>query len=208
MTERTAPLVLNLKDDGKYNFAEASSIILSSIEVSSLVASSIELAGTALTVSPAIPVGSVQMYIASAAPDGWLVCSGQVVSQSTFTDLFALVGTKYDTGGEGGGNFRIPDMRAKFPLGMFGAGTIVDLTNRDLAVSGGVETVTLDISEMPTHTHTVDGDSNSVADGAGDYAGYPKTSGGGALATSESTGSDQPHQNMSPFMVLNFIIKT
>ena len=64
------------------------------------------------------PVGSVQAYAGSAAPPGWLLCDGQVVSQSTYAALFGVVSTTYNTGGEGSGNFRLPDLRGRVITGV------------------------------------------------------------------------------------------
>jgi microcystin-dependent protein len=65
-----------------------------------------------------VPPGAVMDFAMSAAPAGWVEAAGQVVSQSgTFSNLFAAIGTTYNTGGEGGGNFRLPDYRGKFRRG-------------------------------------------------------------------------------------------
>lgn len=63
------------------------------------------------------PVGTVIAFAADAAPSGYLACSGQAVSQTTYADLYALIGTTYNTGGEGAGNFRLPDLRGEFVRG-------------------------------------------------------------------------------------------
>lgn len=72
------------------------------------------------------PVGSIHMYAGAAAPTGYLFCNGDVISQTTYASLFAVVGSAYNTGGEGAGNFRLPDFRAMFPRGasMGATGTI------------------------------------------------------------------------------------
>jgi microcystin-dependent protein len=63
------------------------------------------------------PAGVVQMYAGATAPTGWLICDGSEVSQSTYPSLFAIIGSTYNTGGEGAGNFRVPDCRGVFVRG-------------------------------------------------------------------------------------------
>ena len=65
----------------------------------------------------AVPVGSITMYAANTAPTGWLECSGAVVSRTTYAGLFAAIGTTFNTGGEAGTDFRLPDMRGEFARG-------------------------------------------------------------------------------------------
>lgn len=75
-------------------------------------------------VDSSLPVGTGAIFFGAAAPNAsWLLCQGQVVAQATYPDLYAIVGTLYNTGGEGAGNFRLPDLRQRFPLGKAAAGT-------------------------------------------------------------------------------------
>lgn len=66
------------------------------------------------------PTGVVQVHSGDTPPDGWLLCEGGVVSQTTYAALYAIVGSTFNTGGEGVGNFRLPDIRGKFIRGLDG----------------------------------------------------------------------------------------
>lgn len=97
-----------------------------------------------------IPSGSLIMFAGTTAPTGYLVCDGTAISRSTYSDLFGVIGTTYGAG-NGTTTFNLPDLRGRHPLG---AGTGVGLTARSLGGQGGAETVTLDPTMMPSHTHT------------------------------------------------------
>lgn len=91
-----------------------------------------------------VPIGSITMFGGAAAPANWLLCQGQSLSTTgTYAALFALLG--YAHGGSGA-NFNLPDLRDTFPIGAS--------ATRALAAKGGVATVTLDATMIPTHTHT------------------------------------------------------
>lgn len=72
----------------------------------------------AITIVQAPPSGSVMMYAGTVIPSGWLLADGSVVSQVTYADLYSAIGTTYNTGGEGAGNFRLPDMQGLFVRGV------------------------------------------------------------------------------------------
>jgi len=91
------------------------------------------------------PVGSILMYGAEYATSGWLLCNGQSLDTTTYSDLFAVIG--YTFGGAGA-NFNVPDLREKFIIGVK-SGTY------DLADTGGSNEVILTIAEMPSHTHGI-----------------------------------------------------
>lgn len=96
-----------------------------------------------------IPPGSLMMYIAAAAPAGWLLCDGTAVSRSTYAALYAVIGTTYGAG-DGVNTFNLPDSRGRAAIGN---GTGPGLTTRALGQTGGAETHTLITSEIPGHTH-------------------------------------------------------
>jgi len=96
-----------------------------------------------------IPTGTIIMTGKATAPDGFLLCDGSVVSQQTYEALFAIVGTAFNTGGEAGGKFRLPDLRSRSPMG---AGQGGGLTTRALGVNFGQETA----SHKHSHTHDLD----------------------------------------------------
>jgi microcystin-dependent protein len=111
---------------------------------------------------PLLPAGAVIPYAGTTLPDGYLWPLGQVVSQTTYADLYAAVGTTYDTGGEGAGNFRMPDYRGRSLFGhdnpgSFGAagritsaGSSIDGTT--LGASGGAQNVTIAQANLPNYT--------------------------------------------------------
>lgn len=133
-----------------------------------------------------VPPGAMFDFAGSSAPTGYLICDGSVVSQSTYANLYAAVGATWNTGGEGGGNFRLPDCRGAVTLG---AGTAAWSTVRTLGKYGrpsggtylGEETHSLANTEMPYHNHT--GTTNTVST---DH--YHLVSG-----TTTASGSDHSH---------------
>jgi microcystin-dependent protein len=144
-------------------------------------------------------VGVVTMYAGSAAPAGWLLCNGAEVSRTTYADLFALIGTYYGAG-NGSTTFNLPDLRGLAPIG---AGQGSGLTNRGLGAKGGAETHALSEAEMPSHTHEVSKSNVYPADGSNLAPGGSHSS----YETSTATGGGAAHNNMMPFIALNFIIK-
>lgn len=127
----------------------------------------------------AIPAGSINMYGGASAPAGWLLCDGTAVAQATYPDLYAAIGTNFNTGGEGAGNFRLPDMRQRFPLGkaasgtgstLGGSGGAIDHTHSVPAHYHGMGTgADLAVSASGAHTHTINHDHAAVtssSDGA------------------------------------------
>lgn len=97
------------------------------------------------------PIGSVKMYAGASTPSKWLYCDGSAVSRTTYAKLFAVIGTTYGAG-NGSTTFNLPDFRGRVPVGM-GKGTAADAQTRSLGYAGGTETVTLTVSQMPSHTH-------------------------------------------------------
>lgn len=156
------------------------------------------------TVFNLLPAGVVMMYGAASAPTGWLLCDGSQVSRTTYAALYAVIGDTFGAG-DGVTTFNVPNMNGRSPVGV-GQGNTAEGgglgTDRVLAATGGAETHTLVTGELAAHTHTT-GDSVLLGAGA---AGALANSGTGN--SSGSTGSGTAHNNMAPFLAVNFIIKT
>src|SRR5579864_2715080 len=90
-------------------------------------------------------VGEIRMFAGNFAPAGWMFCEGQLLPISQYETLFNLIGSTY--GGDGQSTFALPDLRGRLPT-HFGNGFT-------LAETGGVETVTLAVSQIPAHSHPV-----------------------------------------------------
>jgi microcystin-dependent protein len=161
-------------------------------------------------------VGEIRAVPFNFAPSGWAFCNGQLMPISQNTALFSLLGTYY--GGDGKSTFALPDLQGSAPLQ---AGQGQGLTLRDLGESGGEPSVTLLQSETPIHTHTLQaynsgGDQNSPTNfllavpstgrsRVATYSSYSNTTWMSFNALSTS-GSSYPHDNMPPYLVVNFII--
>lgn len=164
--------------------------------------------GTTSDLNAAITTGLVQMYAGSSEPSGWLFCNGQAVPRSTYSALFNEIGTTFGAG-NGSTTFNVPDIRDRSPLGArdMGATDAARVSNYDTALgdTGGEDQHTLTEAEMPSHAHAQDGGNN-----AGTSTQDFRSGSGENLRsnTSSSTGGDAPHNNMHPFLALNFIIKT
>ncbi len=150
-------------------------------------------------------LGEIKIMSFNFAPKGWALCNGQLLPINQNTALFSLLGTTY--GGDGRVTFGLPNLQGRVPFHMGNGLT--------LGAAGGEETHTLSIEELPTHTHAPTGSSlpPSAASPAGNV--WASTAGGGYAASPDTTlnpasitgtGGSQPHQNMAPFLTLNFCI--
>jgi len=158
-------------------------------------------------------IGEIRLFAGNFAPVGWALCDGSLLPIAENEALFNLIGTIY--GGNGQTTFGLPDMRGRVPVHQ-GAGN--GLSPRTIGEMGGTEQVTLTPSQLPSHNHVLNATAapTSTANGvAGSLTGtaastnfYGNTPGGGALAPQAltATGGNQPHNNMAPFLGLNFII--
>lgn len=174
-------------------------------------------------------LASIQIFAGNFAPRGWAFCDGQLLAISTNSALFSLLGTTY--GGDGRSTFGLPDLRGRAALGpRHGPG----LSNYVLGERGGQETHILTVPEMPSHTHIAtvtegaasipvnitEGDEDEKSPGAGVLANsgndlYASSANGhyGAAAPVAGTGvqvlpngGTQPHNNLQPFLAINYII--
>ena len=146
-------------------------------------------------------VAEIRVFPFNFAPKGWAFCDGQLLPISQNTALFSLLGTYY--GGDGKSTFALPDLQGSAPLDQ---GQGAGLSDYFIGQSGGSQNVTLLQSEMPIHNHQAQGvaTGNQWGSLANGYATTITTT----LAPSAITnnGGSQPHNNMQPYLVLNFII--
>jgi len=162
-------------------------------------------------------LGQIYLVGYNFAARGFSLCNGQLLPISQNSALFSLLGTTY--GGDGRTTFALPDLRGRVPM-HFGNGP--GLTDRRLGQRSGQETVTLTAAEMPSHSHTVnatnaDGDKGgpggkilaaSPPGGNGSETIYSDTAPTKQMnsAMISNTGGSQAHQNMQPYLVLNYQI--
>jgi microcystin-dependent protein len=155
-------------------------------------------------------VAEIRMFPGSFAPRGWAFCNGQLLSISQNTALFALIGTTY--GGDGKSTFALPDLQGRAPLHQ---GEGPGLTERVLGETGGSDAVSLTEAQLPIHSHTIRGE-NAVANQdtpvGNAFAGsaklpYSDTADSEMDVTAAGiSGSSLPHNNLPPYLVVNFII--
>lgn len=168
-------------------------------------------------------IAEIRMFAANFAPRNWAYCQGQILSIASNTALFSLLGTTY--GGNGVQTFGLPNFASRAAIG---TGQGAGLSFVSLGEMDGTETVTLTTQQMPSHTHTAAGTVSPRAfNGTGDetnpFTTYPanSTSTSGNLYSTTSngsmgannanvtispTGNSSPHQNLQPYLGMNYII--
>ena len=157
-------------------------------------------------------LGEIRMFAGNFAPAGWALCQGQTLPISENDALFTLLGTTY--GGDGQETFNLPNLAGRLPLHM---GTGPSGQTYQLGEAAGVEQVTLTTQQMPIHSHawiasiaqaSLSDPTNHVI-AKPDKSLYRPTGGTvGAMASQMigPAGGSQPHENMQPFLCINFII--
>lgn len=157
-------------------------------------------------------MGWITPFGCSFTPRGWSSCAGQILPVASQTTLFSLLTTTY--GGNGRSTFQLPDLRGRVVVGTDTAGSY------PLAITGGVETVTLTESQIPSHTHSAKipvstttipspTDRNTgYVQGAVNVDLFGSTSGTGLMKGSHlsSSGGGHDHTNQQPYQVLNYCI--
>ncbi len=153
-------------------------------------------------------VGEIRMFGGNFAPAGWAFCNGALMPISENETLFQLIGTTY--GGDGQSTFALPDLQGRIPLHQ-GNGFV-------MGQSGGVEQVTLTVSQIPSHNHSFlastslaglsPNPGNNVAAGSTTIDAYINDSPDQQLTPQSISpvGGSQPHDNMMPFLAISFII--
>ena len=165
-------------------------------------------------------LGQIQAFGFKFAPKGWAFCNGQFLRISRYPALFSLLGTAY--GGDGRATFGLPDLRGRVPIHYFPPISREDgrnLTPRSWGESGGAETTTLTTNQIPSHSHSVV--IKALEEGNSDdpegklIAGNGLSSFGSDNSSTlknlkpiitSNTGANQSHNNMQPFLCVNFCI--
>lgn len=162
-------------------------------------------------------IAEIRLFPFNYAPVGWALCNGQLMPISQNTALFSLLGTTY--GGDGRSTFALPDLQGRVPL-QWGQGP--GLSPHDIGAAGGQETVTLHEAEVPQHTHalqasahpanlSIPGPKNALARSTPGSL-YKQPDGSPPLQQLASgvlgdlVGGNQPHNNLMPYLTLNFCI--
>lgn len=158
-----------------------------------------------------LPTGLVSPFAGSSAPVGWLLCDGAAVDREAYAVLFGVIGTTYGPG-DGSTSFNLPDLRGRVAAGrddMGGtaanrltAGSAAALNGSALGAAGGNQQHQLTVAELASHNHSVVR-SNTASSSSGAY----EISDGGLTVNTGFTGGDQPHNNVQPTLILNYIIK-
>lgn len=156
-----------------------------------------------------LPTGSIIPYTGDVSPSAeFLLLDGTAHSRVTYAALFAICGTKFGAG-DGVNTFNIPDARGRFLAGSInnntnGRITVATVDTINIGGVGGTEQVTLDVTQMPAHTHGYSRGNvlNSVLSGAGSNVSTLTDT------VTTSTGGGLPHSNMPPTLLVNYLIKT
>jgi microcystin-dependent protein len=167
-------------------------------------------------------LGQISMFAGNYAPSGWALCNGQLLSIAQYQALFSLLGTTY--GGNGIQNFALPNLQSCLPVH---EGTGLGLSTYVLGQVGGTPTVTLTISSMPSHSHTLNATqtvANNVKIGTSLLAAQPTGTNNPLFYAAQGSGqppltpqamapgvcgpagNNLPHTNLMPSLCITFII--
>ena len=153
-----------------------------------------------------LPVASIMPYPKTTAPENWLVCNGDAVSRTDYSELFSAIGTTFGEG-DGSTTFNLPNLKGRTIVGLDAEDTDFNTIGKTL----GEKTHTLTVAEMPTHSHV--NQHYVVSDQARNYRSYENTLGAGnanaylGTANTNDEGSSKPHNNIQPSFIGVYIIK-
>lgn len=164
----------------------------------------IETAINAQVSGDTLPIGAIIPWATTIAPNqNWLVCNGQAVSRTTYSQLFNIIGTQYGVG-DGSTTFNVPDLRGRHPMGF----NLEDTDFSSIGKTGGEKNHTMTVSELVEHNHTVakyyantEAGGNAVMGSNATGTGVTTTNGIG------TTGGGQPFNVLDPYLTTNYIIK-
>ena len=146
-----------------------------------------------------LPIGAILPFSGDIIPNGWLLCDGSVIEQEDYPELFEVLAGNY--GIISREEIRLPDLRGKVTIGK-------DSTDADfdtLGNTGGEKTHNLTIDEMPSHNHEVYLDNQGTGGKWGPLGTVQQTT--EVYTTTNNVGNNQPHNNLQPYIVTNYIIK-
>lgn len=159
-------------------------------------------------------IGEIRIFGGNFAPKDWALCNGQIINIASNSALYAILGDRY--GGDGKTTFALPNLNGRAALHQ---GTGVGLTPRNVGESGGSATVTLLTTQMPSHNHIATCNNTQPSNNEPTGAIWTDQQGKGSvplytpqvnkqmnLMTMDVAGGSQPHNNMQPYLGLNFII--
>lgn len=153
------------------------------------------------------PVGTISLFAGSTAPSGYLICDGSAVSRTTYSNLFSVISTTYGDG-DSSTTFNLPNLKGKVPVGLDSNDTSFD----SLGETGGEKTHTLTIGEMPSHYHSAGTNKHFIVANEGESYSYQTGSDqtnaiNRIIDNTTSTGGGGSHNNLQPYIVMNYIIK-
>lgn len=161
----------------------------------------------ARTISSGSPVGSVISFAGASAPTDWLLCDGATVSRTEYASLFSIIGTTYGVG-NGSTTFNLPNLKGRTVVGVDAAQTEFDA----LGETGGAKTHTLTVDQMPSHQHNTGGSPGIYRNYIGSGSSHAFLGANTSTTVSDPyntsfTGGGQAHNNLQPYIVMNYIIK-